>query len=66
MNRSTTKRKTVEEYLVTGLTKRGGSAKNWDMADLAGVGGILSTSEDLTKFIQANFDPDNPVFVAAA
>lgn len=51
----------IEEYLVTGLTKRGGSAKNWDLADLAGAGGILSTAEDLSLFIQANFNPDDPV-----
>jgi CubicO group peptidase (beta-lactamase class C family) len=61
MNRSTTNRVMVEDYLVTGLTKRGGSAENWDLAALAGAGGILSTSEDLTRFIQANFNPDNPV-----
>ncbi|MFO7798956.1 serine hydrolase domain-containing protein [Rhodohalobacter sp.] len=61
MSRSTTVREMIEEYLVTGLTKRGGSAKNWDLADLAGAGGILSTAEDLSLFIQANFNPDDPV-----
>lgn len=61
MNRSTTDRELIEDYLVTGITKRGGSAKNWDLADLAGAGGILSTAEDLSRFIQANFNPDDPV-----
>jgi len=61
MIRSTTDRRMVEDQLVTGLTKRGGSAENWDLAALAGAGGILSTSEDLSRFIQANFDPDDPV-----
>ena len=61
MNRSTTDRRMVEDHLVTGLTKRGSSAENWDLAALAGAGGILSTSEDLSRFIQANFDPDDPV-----
>src|SRR6056297_1076532 len=61
MIRSTTDRRMVEDQLVMGLTKRGGSAENWDLAALAGAGGILSTSEDLSRFIQANFDPDDPV-----
>ena len=61
MIRSTTDRRMVEGQLVMGLTKRGGSAENWDLAALAGAGGILSTSEDLSRFIQANFDPDDPV-----
>lgn len=61
MSRSTTDREMIEDYLVTGLTKRGGSAKNWDLADLAGAGGILSTAEDLSRFIQANFNPDDRV-----
>ena len=61
MRRSTTDREMIEDYLVTGLTKRGGTAKNWDMADLAGAGGVLSTAEDLSRFIQANFNPDDPV-----
>ena len=61
MNRSTTNRRIINDYLVTGLTKRGGNAKNWDLAALAGAGGILSTSEDLSRFIQANFNPDDAV-----
>ncbi|WP_069130290.1 serine hydrolase domain-containing protein [Rhodohalobacter halophilus] len=61
MNRSTTDRENVEEYLVSGVTKRGGSATNWDLADLAGAGGILSTAEDLSRFIRSNFNPDDPV-----
>jgi CubicO group peptidase (beta-lactamase class C family) len=61
MRRSTTNREVIEEYLVSGLTKRGSRAQNWDMAALAGAGGILSTTEDLSRFIQANFNPDNPV-----
>ncbi len=61
MNRSTTDREKIEDYLVTGLTKRGDFAENWDLAELAGAGGILSTSEDLSRFIQANFNPDDPV-----
>jgi len=61
MSRSTTDRSLVEDYLVTGLTKRGASAQNWDLAGLAGAGGILSTVEDLSRFIRANFNPDEPV-----
>jgi len=61
MRRSTTDLKKIEDYLITGLTKRGGNAQNWDMADLAGAGGILSTSEDLSRFIQANFNSDASV-----
>ncbi|MGK7369238.1 MAG: serine hydrolase domain-containing protein [Candidatus Halalkalibacterium sp. M3_1C_030] len=62
MNRSTTVRDSVSQYLVSGLTKRGSRAENWDLGALKGAGAILSTAKDLSRFIIANFDEENEVF----
>lgn len=59
MQQSTTKRALVADNLVAGLTKRGKSATNWDLGTIPGAGAILSSSEDLAKFGQANFKPLN-------
>ncbi len=61
MIHSTTDRESVEEDLVSGRTKRGRIAQNWDLAALVGAGGVLSTVSDLSSFIIANFDPENEV-----
>ena len=45
--------------LVKGLNTRGEVASNWDFDVLFGGGGILSTTEDLAKFAQAQFSPKN-------
>ncbi len=59
MNRTTTVRDSVKEQLVSGLTKRGEEATNWDLGALQGAGAVLSTVTDLSRFIRANFDPGN-------
>ncbi|PKD44048.1 penicillin-binding protein [Rhodohalobacter barkolensis] len=61
MGSSTTIRSKIEEQLVQGRTKRGGIAKNWDLAALAGAGGILSTTSDLSRFMMKNFDTEDEV-----
>ena len=59
MNRTTTVRDSVKKQLVSGLTKRGEEATNWDLGALQGAGAVLSTVTDLSRFISANFDPGN-------
>lgn len=61
MRHSTTQRAFVNGKLVAGLSKRGKTASNWDLGAIPGAGAILSTSEDLAKFGQANFDRDNEI-----
>jgi CubicO group peptidase (beta-lactamase class C family) len=61
MHQSTTQRPLVAENLVPGLTKRGKTATNWDLAAIPGAGAILSSSQDLARFGQANLDPNNEV-----
>lgn len=48
--------------IVTGLNTKGQSTKNWDFMSLAGAGAVLSSTEDLAKFMQANFDTQNRAF----
>lgn len=57
MRHTTTKRSLVKGQLVTGLTKRGQPAANWDLGALPGAGAILSTAEDLVTFGQTYFNP---------
>ncbi len=45
--------------LVKGRNAEGGLTSNWDFDVLFGAGGILSTTEDLAKFVQAEFNPQN-------
>lgn len=61
MRHSTTQRAFVNDKLVPGLGKRGKTASNWDLGAIPGAGAILSTSEDLVKFGQANFNRDNEI-----
>ncbi|MEL7833474.1 serine hydrolase domain-containing protein [Fodinibius sp. Rm-B-1B1-1] len=61
MQYSTTQRALVEDKLVPGLNKRGNPTTNWDLGAIPGAGAILSTAEDLAKYGEANFDPDNKV-----
>ncbi len=44
--------------LVKGIGTNGKEVANWNFAALAGAGGILSSTSDLTKFIKAQFLPD--------
>lgn len=59
MTNSTSRLEKVEGELVKGLNIEGNEVSNWDLAILAGAGGILSTTEDLGKFIEAQFDKEN-------
>jgi len=59
MYSSTTSRSSVMDKLVMGLNENGKEVSNWDMSVLMGAGGILSTTEDLTKFAIAHFDDSN-------
>ncbi|SNZ01072.1 serine hydrolase domain-containing protein [Flagellimonas pacifica] len=59
MSNSTTIRSKVMDKLVLGINENGQEVSNWDMSILMGAGGILSTTEDLTKFAIAHFDDNN-------
>lgn len=45
--------------LVRGLDIEGNEVPNWDLAILAGAGGIISTTNDLSKFVLSQFDEQN-------
>ncbi|MGY3055452.1 CubicO group peptidase (beta-lactamase class C family) [Pedobacter sp. UYEF25] len=59
MTNSVTSSKNLGNSLVKGLNKNGEIASNWDFDALFGAGGILSTTEDLAKFANAQFNPNN-------
>lgn len=59
MNRSCADRNNLKGNLVPGLTAKGDTATNWDFDALKGAGAILSTTEDLSKFMSANFRQDS-------
>lgn len=59
MSNSTANREQVTGRLATGLSKRGKPTSYWDFGALQGAGTILSTAEDLSRFIIANFDESN-------
>ncbi len=45
--------------VVKGLDKRGNEAKTWDFGYIEGAGAVLSSTKDLSNYIQANFNPGN-------
>ncbi|MFV0590008.1 MAG: serine hydrolase domain-containing protein [Draconibacterium sp.] len=59
MKYSSTLRAKLDEDLVPGRDAAGNETPNWDFNVLAGAGGILSNVHDLTKFVQAQFNPSN-------
>jgi CubicO group peptidase (beta-lactamase class C family) len=59
MTSSVTSSQNLGNRLVKGLNKNGETVSNWDFDALFGAGGILSTTEDLSKFINAQFNPQN-------
>ncbi|MBD8082572.1 serine hydrolase [Chryseobacterium caseinilyticum] len=59
MNNSFTSSKDLGSKLVKGLNADGQEVSNWDFDVLFGGGGILSTTEDLSKFATAQFDLKN-------
>ena len=59
MRNSFTSSQNLGNNLVKGLNKKGEIVSNWDFDVLFGAGGILSTTEDLAKFANAQFNPKN-------
>lgn len=59
MTNSYTSSQKLENKLVKGLDENGEVVSNWDFDVLFGGGGILSTTEDLVKFANAQFNPKN-------
>jgi CubicO group peptidase (beta-lactamase class C family) len=49
----------IDGELVAGLSPIGTKTPNWDLASLEACGGLISSSYDLTKFVQAQFDTNN-------
>jgi len=61
MTNSTSDDSKIKTEAINGLNIFGRLAKNWTFSDAAaGAGAIKSTCKDLSRFIQANFDP-NPI-----
>jgi CubicO group peptidase (beta-lactamase class C family) len=61
MNQSTLNIDETGENLVYGQDPKGKIASHWDLAAIKGAGGILSSVSDLSKFITANFDPNQKI-----
>lgn len=61
MQNSTADINKIKGNLVRGLNNEGKEVSNWEFSVLAGAGGILSTTEDLSKFVIAQFNTSNKV-----
>ena len=59
MTNSFTSSQNLANSLIKGLNKKGEIVSNWDFDVLFGAGGILSTTEDLAMFANAQFNPEN-------
>ena len=59
MTNSFTSSQNLNNRLVKGLDGNGEVVNNWDFDVLFGGGGILSSTEDLVKFANAQFNPKN-------
>ena len=59
MTNSFTSAEGIEDSLIKGLDEEGNEVSNWDFQSMFAAGGILSTTEDLTKFAMKQFDPAN-------
>jgi len=59
MKNSSANRKDLENKLVYSFNKNGSKTSNWDFASLESAGAVLSTTEDLSKFVIAQFDELN-------
>lgn len=55
MSQSTTNRELIQDYLVQGYNWKGKPTVNWEMAEMNGAGAILSSTQDLSKFVLWNF-----------
>lgn len=56
MKNSTLDREKVGGNLVQGLDANGNKTPIWDMGQFEGAGAILSTANDLSKFVKAHFE----------
>lgn len=61
MSQTTTQRDQVTDDLVKGRDRNGKVTSNWDLNALAGAGAVLSTSQDLSQFMLAQFDTTDQV-----
>lgn len=61
MTRTFTQFGAAGDDLVIGLDELGTAVSNWEFDVLLGAGGILSSTEDLVKFAQAQFNPENQI-----
>lgn len=59
MKNSFANNKSSDNNFIKGINANGETAPNWDFDVLFGGGGILSTTEDLAKFANAQFDVKN-------
>ena len=59
MQNSTADIDKIKGNLVRGLNNEGNEIPNWEFSVLAGAGGIFSTTEDLSKFVIAQFYTSN-------
>ena len=62
MERTTTDKAEISEVLILGRNN-GTIVPNWDLGVLVGAGGIVSSSEDMSKFVLAQFDTNNKEMV---
>jgi CubicO group peptidase (beta-lactamase class C family) len=58
MTNSTSIREEIKHSLVEGLNENGEKAPNWDFNILRSASGVLSSTNDLAKYILANFTND--------
>lgn len=59
MKNSFTSSQNLGNNLIKGMNKKGEIVSNWNFDVLFGAGGILSTTEDLVLFANAQFNPKN-------
>ena len=59
MPNSTIGSENVSTFLVKGQSPEGQPVQNWNLASLSGAGDLISTAEDLSKFVLAQFEDDN-------
>jgi len=61
MPNSTIGSENVPTSLVQGQSPEGRPVQNWNLASLSGAGDIISTAEDLSQFVLAQFQADDEV-----
>lgn len=59
LTNTTSIKENISTSLVEGLGPFGNKTPNWDLASLEACGNLISSTYDLSKFIQAQFDTNN-------